>query len=129
MSKNNNAQKTSFSQKAGSLISEFKNHWNTPAEGKYVPYKEYVSIFLAVGGNYSAQHLLGMLSFGTGCYLVAYYYEIPILTFSAINAFFLVSGYLWSILNMGIDANLGILPKKTEKNILHFIYLWRHWDL
>ncbi len=115
MSKNTNEQKTSFSQKAGSLISEFRNHWNTPAEGKYVPYKEYVSIFLAVGGNYSAQHLLGMLSFGTGCYLVAYYYEIPMLTFSAINAFFLVSGYLWSILNMGIDANLGILPKKTEK--------------
>ncbi len=115
MSKNTASNKIPFTQKAGGLISEFRNHWNTPAEGKYVSYKEYLSIFLAVGGNYSAQHLLGMLSFGTGCYLVAYYYEIPILTFSAINAFFLVSGYLWSMLNMGIDANLGILPKKTEK--------------
>lgn len=98
--------KMPFTKKAGNLISEFRTHWNTPAEGKYVPYKEYLSIFLAVGGNYSAQYLLGFLSFGTGCYLVAYYYEIPILTFSAINAFFLVSGYLWSMLNMGIDANL-----------------------
>lgn len=115
MSKKSSAEKVPFTQKAGNLFAEFKTHWNTPAEGKYVPYKEYISIFLAVGGNYSAQHLLGFLSFGTGCYLVAYYYEIPILTFSAINAFFLVSGYLWSMLNMGIDANLGILPKKTEK--------------
>ncbi len=115
MSKNTTEQKTPIRTKAGNLFSEFRTHWNAPAEGKYVSYKEYLSIFLAVGGNYSAQHLLGMLSFGTGCYLVAYYYEIPILTFSAINAFFLVSGYLWSMLNMGIDANLGILPKKTEK--------------
>lgn len=115
MSKNTTAEKVPLKQRAGNLISEFRTHWNTPAEGKYVPYKEYISIFLAVGGNYSAQHLLGFLSFGTGCYLVAYYYEIPILTFSAINAFFLVSGYIWSMLNMGVDANLGFLPKKTEK--------------
>ena len=99
---------------AGKLYHEFKDHWDTPAEGKYVPYKEYVSIFLAVGGNYSATYLLGLLSFGTGCYLVAYYYEIPILTFTAINAFFIVGGYFWSILNMGVDANLGFFPKKTE---------------
>ena len=123
MSKKEAAAKVPFRQKASGLISEFKDHWNTPAEGKYVPYKEYISIFLAVGGNYSAQHLLGFLSFGTGCYLVAYYYEIPILTFSAINAFFLVSGYLWSMLNMGIDANLGILPKKTEKKYFALYYL------
>lgn len=115
MAKKSGTAKLPLKQKASGLISEFRDHWNTPAPGKYVPYKEYISIFLAVGGNYSAQHLLGMLSFGTGCYLVAYYYEIPLLTFSTINAFFIVSGYLWSILNMGIDANLGILPKKTEK--------------
>ncbi len=108
-------EKVPFKQKAGNFIGEFKNHWNTPAEGKYVPYKEYLSIFLAVGGNYASSYLLSFLSFGTGCYLVAFYYEIPILTFSAINAFFLVSGYLWSMLSMGVDANLGILPKKIEK--------------
>ncbi len=100
---------------ASNLLNDFKEHWNIPAEGKYVPYKEYISIFLAVGGNYSASYLLGFLSFGTGCYLVAYYYEIPILTFTAINTFFIISGYLWSILSMGVDANLGILPKKTEQ--------------
>lgn len=115
MSKKAAADKVPLKQKAGNLINDFKTHWNTPEEGKYVPYKEYISILFAVGGNYSAEYLLSFLSFGTGCYLVAYYYEIPILTFTAINAFFLVSGYIWSILSMGVDANLGILPKKTEK--------------
>ena len=104
-----------FKEKTHDLKADFKEHWKVPAEGKYVPYKEYISIFLAVGGNYALQRVLGFLSFGTGCYLVAFYYEIPILTFTAINAFFIVAGYFWSILNMGVDANLGFLPKKTEK--------------
>ncbi len=107
--------KIPFKNKVQNFTTDIKEHWNTPAEGKYVPYKEYLSIFAAVGGNYSLSYLLGFLSFGTGCYLVAFYYEIPILTFTAINAFFLVSGYFWSIFNMGIDANLGILPKATER--------------
>ena len=71
-------EKVPFKTKVRNLGTEFKTHWNTPAEGKYVPYKEYLSIFAAVGGNYSAAYLLGFLSFGTGCYLVAFYYEIPI---------------------------------------------------
>ena len=117
-------EKRSFKQWAGDLKTEITTHWKEPAEGKYVPYKEYISIFLAVGGNYSAQYLLGFLSFGTGCYLVAFYYEIPILTFSAIGAFFVVSGYFWSILGMGVDANLGFLPKKTERryNTIYLIF-------
>ncbi len=109
------AEQTRFRDKLSGLKTDIKTHWKVPAEGKYVPYKEYVSIFFAVGGNYSLGYLLGLLSFGTGCYLVAFYYEIPILTFTAINAFFIVSGYFWSMLNMGVDANLGFLPKKTEK--------------
>lgn len=115
MSENTQAkEKVPFKEKVSAFSTDVKTHWKTPAEGKYVPYKEYLSIFMAVGGNYSLSYLLGFLSFGTGCYLVAFYYEIPILTFTAINAFFIVSGYFWSILSMGVDANLGILPKKTE---------------
>ncbi len=108
-------EKIPLREKAQGFVSDIKQHWKTPAPGKYVPYREYLSIFAAVGGNYSLTYLLGFLSFGTGCYLVAFYYEIPILTFTAINAFFIVSGYFWSLLSMGVDANLGILPKKTEQ--------------
>ena len=101
--------------KVKSLFTNIKEHWKTPVPGRYVPFKEYLSIFGATGGDYTLAYLRGFLSFGTGCYLVAFYYQIPILTFSAIGAFFIAFSYLWSILNMGVDANLGFLPKKVER--------------
>ena len=106
--------KTATKQKMN-IFKEMKQHWNTPGEGKYVPYKEYFSIFAAVGGDYTLNYLRSFLSFGTGCYLIAYYYEIPLLTFSAINVFFIASTYFWNLFNMGVDANLGFLPKKIEQ--------------
>ena len=104
----NTAEKQSF-------FSNIKEHWRTPAPGRYVPFKEYLSIFGAIGGDYTLAYLRSFLSFGTGCYLVAFYYQIPILTFSAITTFFIAFSYLWNILNMGVDANLGFLPKKVER--------------
>jgi hypothetical protein len=97
------------------IFQEMKKYWNTPAEGKHVPYKEYFSIFAAVGGDYTLNYLKSFLTFGTGCYLIAYYYEIPLLTFSAINVFFIATTYFWNLLTMGVDANLGFLPKKIEQ--------------
>ena len=101
--------------KVKTVFGNFKTYWNTPPAGKYVPYKEYLYIFGAVGGDYTLKYLTGFLSFGTGCYLVAFYYQIPLLTFAAINTFFLAINYLWNILSMGVDANLGFLPKKVER--------------
>lgn len=102
-------------KKKDNIFKEMKKYWNTPAEGKYVPYKEYFSIFAAVGGDYTLKYLQSFLTFGTGCYLIAHYYEIPLLTFSAINVFFIASTYFWNLLTMGVDANLGFLPKKIEQ--------------
>ena len=99
------------------LIHEFKDHWNTPAEGKYVPYKEYGSVFIGIGGDYGLREILGKISFGSGCFLIMYYYNIPILAFSAIGAFFALQGYFWSILDMIINDNLGFVPKKTERRL------------
>ena len=101
--------------KVKSLFANIRQHWNTPAPGRYVPFKEYLSIFGAIGGDYTLAYLRSFLSFGTGCYLVAFYYQIPLLTFSAITTFFIAFNYLWNILNMGVDANLGFLPKKVER--------------
>ena len=109
--------------KIKSFFGEFKDHWNVPAEGKYVPYKEYLSVFLGVGGDYALQRVLNYLSFGTGCFLVIFYYEIPVLTFSVIAAFFMVQGYFWGIINMIINDNLGFLPKKTERKF-YILYLF-----
>ncbi len=105
----------SQSKEKMNIFQEMKKYWHTPAEGKHVPYKEYFSIFAAVGGDYTLNYLKSFLTFGTGCYLIAYYYEIPLLTFSAINVFFIASTYFWNLLNMGVDANLGFLPKKIER--------------
>lgn len=102
-------------KKKDNIFKEMKKYWNTPAEGKYVPYKEYFSIFAAVGGDYTLKYLQSFLTFGTGCYLIAHYYEIPLLTFSAINVFFIATTYFWNLLTMGVDANLGFLPKKIER--------------
>lgn len=106
-----------------SIFSDFREHWNIPAEGRYVPYKEYISVLFAVGGDYALSRVLGYLAFGTGCYLIMYYYEIPILTFTVISAFFMIQGYFWSIMSMVVNDNLGFLPKKTEK-AFYTLYLF-----
>ncbi len=105
----------SQSKEKMNIFQEMKKYWHTPGEGKHVPYKEYFSIFAAVGGDYTLNYLKSFLTFGTGCYLIAYYYEIPLLTFSAINVFFIASTYFWNFLTMGVDANLGFLPPKIER--------------
>ncbi len=79
--------------------------------------------FFAVGGDYALSRVLGYLAFGTGCYLIMYYYEIPILTFTVISAFFMIQGYFWSIMSMVVNDNLGFLPKKTEK-AFYTLYLF-----
>ncbi len=103
--------------KVGAFFRQFKDHWTTPAEGRYVPYKEYVNVLFGVGGEYALQRVINYLSFGTGCYLVIFYYEIPVLTFSVIAAFFMVQTYFWDIINMVVNDNLGFLPKKAERRL------------
>ena len=107
----------------GEFIGNARKHWTEPPKGKYVPYKEYLSVFIGVGGDYALQRVLGFLSFGVGCWLVVFYYEIPVLTFSVIGAFFMIQGYFWSIINMIINDNLGFIPKKTER-IFYTVYLF-----
>ena len=101
--------------KVKNLYHEFRDHWSKPAPGKFVPYREYGSVLLGCGGDYALRNVMGKLSFGTGCWLVVFYYQIPLLTFSIIGTFFLVQGYFWAIINMIIADNLGYLPKKTER--------------
>lgn len=110
--------------KTKDFFGNFVKHWNTPQEGRFVPYKEYLWVFLAVGGDYSLIRVLNYLSFGTACFLVIFYYEVPVLTFSLIGTLFMIQGYFWSIVNMIVSDNLGFLPKKTEKMfyILYFFF-------
>lgn len=109
-------------QKTKSLFSNVKAHWNTPAEGNYVPYKEYKDIVVAVGSNYASSKTLEYVAFWSGCYLMMYHYKLPYLTYSIINIINMPLGYIWALIWWFVCDNLGFLPKKTEHR-LYGLYL------
>lgn len=116
-------QKTSLLSKTKWLFNEIKTHWNTPAEGKYVPYKEYLDIWLAVGSNYSGTKVLEYISFAAGCYLIMFHYNLPYVAFSAIALINMPLQKIWDLLAWIINDNLGFLPKKKERT-LYSIYFF-----
>ncbi len=101
--------------KAKSLFSEIKTHWNTPAEGKYVPYKEYKDVVFAVGSNYAGSKILEYIGFFSACYLIMHHYKLPYLTFSVIGILNMPLGYISALMWWFVCDNLGFLPKKTER--------------
>ena len=117
-----NEGKASLADNAKGLFSEIKEHWNTPAEGKYVPYKEYKDVVLAVGSNYAGSKTLEYIGFWAGCYLMMHHYKLPYLTFSIIGIINMPLGYISALIWWFVCDNLGFLPKKTEKK-LYGVYI------
>lgn len=101
--------------KVKDLFTEIKTHWNTPAEGKYVPYKEYKDVVFAVGSNYAGSKVLEYIGFWSSCYLIMHHYKLPYLTFSVIGILNMPLGYISALMWWLVCDNLGFLPKKTEK--------------
>lgn len=104
-----------FFDKVKWLFNEIKTHWNTPAEGKYVPYKEYKDVILAVGSNYAGSKVLEYIGFFSSCYLIMHHYKLPYLTFSVIGILNMPLGYISALMWWFVCDNLGFLPKKTER--------------
>ena len=106
--------------KAKEFFADVKQHWSVPdtAKGRYVPYKEYGTIFMGVAMNYGVQAPLKYFSFAASCYLIMYHYNLPYLAFSIISLIGLPFSYLWSILGWVVTDNLGILEKKTERKYM-----------
>lgn len=102
---------------AGKLATEIKTHWNTPAKGKYVPYKEYLSLFGGVSFNYAMMTPASYISFAASCYLIMYHYNIPYLTFMVIGLIGAPLGYVWSFMGWIVADNLGFMEKKTERKM------------
>ena len=119
MSDNN---KSSVVDKVKSLFTEIKTHWDTPAEGKYVPYKEYKDIVFAVGSNYAGSKTLEFITFASSCYLIMHHYKLPYLTFSVINIINMPLNYISQLIWWFVCDNLGFLPKKTERK-LNIVYI------
>lgn len=104
------------------FANEIKTHWNTPAEGKYVPYKEYKDVVIAVGSNYAGAKTLEYIGFWSACYLIMHHYKLPYLTFSFIGILNMPLGYVSALIWWFVCDNLGFLPKKTERT-LYAVYL------
>lgn len=102
------------------FFNDVKKHWSVPdaEKGRYVPYKEYLSIFIGVGMNYGVQAPLKYLSFGASCYLIMYHYKLPYVSFPLITLIGLPLTYIWNMLNWVVNDNLGILEKKAEKKYI-----------
>lgn len=105
------------------LVTEIKTHWNKPEAGKYVPYKEYLSIFAGAGSNYAGNKTLAYIGFAASCYLMMYHYKLPYLTFAIIGLINMPLNYIWTLIGWVINDNLGFLPKKTERKF-NGIYLF-----
>ena len=112
-----------FGGKVKGLYTEIKTHWNTPAEGRYVPYKEYKDVVISVGSNYAGNKTLEYITFAAGCYLMMYHYKLPYLTFAIINIINMPLNYIWTLIGWVINDNLGFLPKRTEKRF-YGLYLF-----
>ena len=108
-------KKTLSIDKVKDFVTEIKTHWNTPAEGKYVPYKEYKDVVLAVGSNYAGSKVLEYIGFFSACYLIMHHYKLPYLTFSIIGIINMPLGYISALMWWLVCDNLGFLPKRTEK--------------
>ncbi len=108
--------------KVKQLFTEIKTHWSKPAPGKYVPYKEYLSIFAGVGSNYAGSKTLEYIGFAASCYLMMYHYKLPYLTYSVIGLINMPLGYVWTLIWWFVCDNLGFLPKRTEKK-LYAVYI------
>ena len=111
-----------FKNKLLNFASDVKTHWSTPAEGRYVPYREYKDIFIAVGSNYAGSKMLEYLYFGAGCFLMMYHYKLPYLTFAIIGLINMPLNYLWSMIGWYINDNLGFLEKKKERALYGFYF-------
>ncbi len=111
-----------LSGKVQAFFNEVKTHWNTPAEGKYVPYKEYKDVVFAVGSNYAGSKVLEYIGFFSACYLIMHHYKLPYLTFSVIGILNMPLGYVSALMWWFVCDNLGFLPKKTERKF-YFVYV------
>ncbi len=108
--------------KVKGLFTEIKTHWKTPAPGKYVPYKEYGDVVLAVGSNYTGEKILEYISFASACYLIMHHYQLPYLTFSVISILNMPLNYISALMWWFVCDNLGFLPKRTERKF-YFVYV------
>ena len=109
--------------KVKTALQNIRNHWSEPdrENGKYVPFKEYLTVFFGVGMNYSVSSPLGYLGFSASCFLVMYHYKLPYLAFSVITLIGLPLSYMWNILRL--PMKFFAQRRKQKESFSHFTAL------
>lgn len=103
------------------LFNEIKTHWNTPAEGKYVPYKEYKDVIFAVGSNYAGSKVLEYIGFFSSCYLIMHHYKLPYLTFSVIGILNMPLGYISALMWWFVCDTSAFCRKRLRESFMPYI--------
>ncbi len=101
-----------------------KDHWNTPAEGEYLPLKESVAYTVSQAGTYIYMTASNIVNFGAQ-YFCGAIMEIPAMDFYIINLITTVIGYILMFTNpvgMLIYENHGRLSKGM-KRFAHITYM------
>lgn len=105
-------------------LNNFKTHWKTPPEGKYVSFREYLDITIGIGSNYSSAMIISkFIAFAASCYLIMYHYKLPYLAFSIITIINMPLGYIFNLISWVVNDNLGFLKKKVERKIYATYFL------
>lgn len=63
-------------EKIAGLPREIKNHWKTPPEGKYIPYKEFAAYSFGGIGVNTLNSLFGYVGLSASCLLIGSAYGI-----------------------------------------------------
>lgn len=63
-------------EKIKEIPKEIKNHWSTPADGKYIPYKEFASYSIGGIGVNTINSLFGYVALNANCLLIGSAYGI-----------------------------------------------------
>lgn len=62
--------------KIASVIGDVTSHWNTPKEGRYVPYKEIVAFSGAGIGVKTVNSMVGQINMSAACFLIGSVYKL-----------------------------------------------------
>jgi Na+/melibiose symporter-like transporter len=97
-------------------LTEVKTYWNEPKPGNYVSWKEIVADIFAVAGEESMNKTIPAY-IGFGCLMSTFIYQIPVQWFTIIGLITGPIGYLWTVVGMNLNDNLGFLSRKTARTI------------
>ena len=111
-------EKTSIKEKISTGVANLKKHWETPPDGYYVNYKEFLNLALGSG---SISWLSVIVSWTT----IAINIPMMISYFKVSTGFIFVSGIVASIFGLVRAPILSMMIDNSPLSVLHLFRLYR----